>query len=313
MSNKLLISTICSGALLLTACGGGGDNNQTSFDSKEKLDYTKKENIGLINEPVVAISNEYDNPVIDIITIAQELHYLISNQDPSRYTASCQSGSTTLNKDGSVTLNNCKNLTIYSNTESHPVFGQDEVVVTSGTIQAKLTRTTTLKRTDLTLVNFSIDLADEAALVNGKLSSSSTSINTDNYQDLFEANQFTYKHSDKLDKTNNLQYILNNYSLASNNSISKGNIDSNAKGELTGEVKAKAFSVNFNSNFAFNNAQDLEKMKPSQAKLNIEDINNKQNSIIITQTINGQALINAYANNHSVTGFPQTIDWIKFY
>ncbi|ENW80647.1 hypothetical protein F909_01933 [Acinetobacter sp. ANC 3929] len=313
MPNKLLISTICSGAFLLTACGGGGNNNQTSFDSKEKLDYTKKENIGLINEPVVAISNEHDNPVIDIITIAQELHYLISNQDSSSYTASCQSGSTTLNKDGSVTLNNCKNLTIYSNTGSHSVFGQDEVVIASGTIQAKLTRTTTLKKTDLTLVNFSIDLADETALVNGKLSSTSTSINSDNYQDLFEANQFTYKHLDKLDKTNNLQYILNNYSLASNNSISKGNIDSKAKGELTGEVKAKAFSVNFNSNFAFNNAKDLENMKPSQAKLNIEDINNKQNSIVITQTINGQALINAYANNHTVTGFPQTIDWIKFY
>ncbi|WP_252716580.1 hypothetical protein [Acinetobacter haemolyticus] len=54
-------------------------------------------------------------------------------------------------------------------------------------------------------------------------------------------------------------------------------------------------------------------MEPSQAKLDIEDINNKQNSIVITRTTNGQALINAYANNRSVAGFPQTIEWIEFY
>lgn len=45
MSNKLLISTICSGALLLTACGGGDDDNQPSFNGKEKIDYTKAESI----------------------------------------------------------------------------------------------------------------------------------------------------------------------------------------------------------------------------------------------------------------------------
>lgn len=50
MKNKLLISTVYSGALLLTACGGGRDNSQSSFNSKEKLDFAKKENIEIINE-----------------------------------------------------------------------------------------------------------------------------------------------------------------------------------------------------------------------------------------------------------------------
>lgn len=313
MKNKLLISTVYSGALLLTACGGGGDNSQSSFNSKEKLDFAKKENIEIINENVVSISNEYENPIIEISTIALEIHNQISKKNPDLHTASCQSGSAILNNDNSVTLNNCKNLTIYSNNGSYPIFGRDEVVIVSGTIQAKLTQSENSEKSDLTLINFNIDLADELHTVNGKLTKTSTSINNDIHRDLFEANQFTYKSLDKLDKTNNYQFIINNYTLTSNYSTSKGEIDSNAKGQLTGEVKAKFFSVNFNSNFAFNNLQDLEKMEQSQAKLDIEDINNKQNSIVITRTTNGQALINAYANNRSVAGFPQTIEWIEFY
>ncbi|MDR7016521.1 hypothetical protein [Acinetobacter sp. 3657] len=312
MTNKLLISTICSGALLLTACGGG-DNNQPSFNSKEKLDFSKKENIEIINETVVSISNEYENPIIEIGTIAQEIHNLISNQNPDHHTVSCQSGSAILNNDSSVTLNNCKNLTVNSNNGSYPIFGRDEVVIASGTIQAKFSQSSNSEKIDLTLINFNIDFADELHTVNGKLTKTSTSMSNDIYRDLFEANQFTYKSLDKLDKTNNYQFIINNYTLTSDYSISTGEIDSNAKGQLTGDVKAKFFSVNFNSHFAFNNIQYLEKMDPSQAKLDIEDINNKQNSIVITRTTNGQALINAYANNRSVMGFPQTIDWIEFY
>ncbi|GEM_PF-962453 len=310
MSNKLLISTICSGALLLTACGGGdGSNNQTSFDSKEKIDYTKKENIALVSEPVVAISNEHNNPIINIVTVAQEIHYLMSNQN----SVSCQSGSAKLNNDGSVTLNNCKNPTVRSDKGSFPIFGEDEVATASGTIQSKTTPSPISEKTDLTLTNFNIDLAKEVHLANGKLNITSTTLSNDIYRDLFEVKQFTYKFSDKMDRSNNQKFTLNNYALISNHSISTGNIENIAQGELNGEVNSKIFSVNFNAKVPFYDIQSLENMQPSNAIVEIEDMNNKQNSIVITETVDGQAMINAYANNQSVEGFPITIDWISFY
>jgi hypothetical protein len=315
MSNKLLISTICSGALLLTACGGGGDssNNQTSFDSKEKIDYTKKENIALVSKPIVAISNEHNNPIINIGTVAQEIHYLISNQNSSSYSISCQSGSTKLNNDGSVTLNNCKNPTVRSDKGSFLIFGKDEVATASGTIQSKTTQSPISEKTDLTLTNFNIDLAKEVHLANGKLNITSTTLSNNIYRDLFEVNQFTYKFSDKIDRNNTQKFTVNNYALVSNHSLSTGNIENIAQGQLNGEVNSKIFSVNFNAKVPFYNAQSLENMQPSNAIVEIEDVNNKQNSIVITETVDGQAMINAYANNQSVAGFPITIDWISFY
>ncbi|MCY6412202.1 hypothetical protein QTA56_08645 [Acinetobacter sp. VNH17] len=314
MKSKILISILFS-SLLLTACGGGStdSNNNDSFQGTEKLDYTKKENIAFISEPVVNLSNEYDNPVINIGTVAHEIYSLIRNADPEKYTVSCQSGTTKINNDGSVSLNNCKNLIIHSTQRSILVFGEDETTILSGTIQSKTSTSSTFERTDLTLTNFNFDLADEIHTVNGNISTTSTSVSPDLNRVLFEANKFTYQFVDKTNKSNNQKYILNDYVLTSNYSDSTGNIENIAKGQLNGNNNGKIFSVNFNSKVPFYDQRSLEHLQPSNAIIEINDINNKQNSISITETVDGQALINAYADGHSVQGFPQTVNWIDFY
>jgi hypothetical protein len=41
----------------------------------------------------------------------------------------------------------------------------------------------------------------------------------------------------------------------------------------------------------------------------IEDTNNVKNSIKLSNTSNYQALISAYANGITVSGYPKTVDW----
>ena len=68
MTNEILISILCTGSLLLTACGGGSSdstNNQTKNDSKEKLDYNKSETIDIINDSVVNLSNQSENLLLN--------------------------------------------------------------------------------------------------------------------------------------------------------------------------------------------------------------------------------------------------------
>lgn len=71
----------------------------------------------------------------------------------------------------------------------------------------------------------------------------------------------------------------------------------------------KFFSVNFNSNFKFPTEVDLYALKPNAAKVEIVDLYNQQNTISITQTISGQALVSAYANAKLVQGYPKTVSW----
>jgi hypothetical protein len=44
MTNKILVSALCTGTLLLTACGGGGSSNE-SYTTTSTVDYNKSETI----------------------------------------------------------------------------------------------------------------------------------------------------------------------------------------------------------------------------------------------------------------------------
>ena len=287
MTNKILASVLCSGALLLTACGGGSSdstNNQTKNDSKEKLDYNKSETIDIINDSVVNLSNQSENLLLNIAILADGTYKqatAINSKLP------CISGTATVNTDNSVTLNNCK------------LMLNDTGTTVSGASA----------KSELTLTNMNIDLTDESVSFNGKLNHTYTIISNNLTQNLFETNQVTYKFIDKKNNNSIHQYTLKNYALTSNFNASTGNIENIAKGQLNGESSSEVFSVNFNSNFKFPTEVDLYALKPNAAKVEIVDLYNQQNTISITQTISGQALVSAYANAKLVQGYPKTVSW----
>lgn len=293
MTNEILISILCTGSLLLIACGGGSNdspNNQTKYDSKEKLDYNKIETIELVTKPVLNLSNQYNNLLLKINTVAS------SN-------SSCIVGTKTVNKDNNVTFNNCQLM----------VDDKGTMVSVSGNLQSNIIISNTSTKNELTLTNINIDMISQSVSINGKLSYTSTIISNDLTQNLFESNQATYKLIDRTDSNNTYQYTLNNYTLTSNLSTPTGNIENIAKGQLNGEFRGKVFSVDFISNFKFINTQNLYKLIPSDARVEITDLYNQQNTISITQTTSGQALVNAYANRNLVQNFPQTVNWSDFY
>jgi hypothetical protein len=302
MTNKILASVLCSGALLLTACGGGSSdstNNQTKNESKEKLDYNKSETIDIINEPVVNLSNQSENLLLNIAILADGTYKQATAIDSK---LPCISGTATVNTDNSVTLNNCK--LMLNSTET--------IISVSGNIQSNTTVLGSSAKSEITLTNVNLDVADESVSVNGKLKYTYTIISDNLTQSLFESNQATYKFIDKTNNNSIYQYTLNNYALTSNFNASTGNIENIAKGQLNGEIGGKVFSVNFNSNFKFPTESDLYALKPNAAKVEIVDLYNQQNTISITQTIGGQALVSAYANAKLVQGYPKTVDWNEF-
>ena len=302
MTNKILASVLCSGALLLTACGGGSSdstNNQTKNDSKEKLDYNKSETIDIINEPVVNLSNQSENLLLNIAILADGAYARATAIDSK---LPCISGTATVNTDNSVTLNNCKLMADNTGT----------TISVSGNIQSNTAKSGTSTKSELTLTNMNIDTADESISINGKLKYTYTIISDNLTQSLFESNQATYKFIDKTNNNSIYQYTLNNYALTSNFNASTGNIEDIAKGQLSGEIGGKVFSVNFNSNFKFSTESDFYALKPNAAKVEIVDLYNQKNTISITQTISGQALVSAYANAKLVQGYPKTVDWNEF-
>ena len=299
MTNKILASVLCSGALLLTACGGGSSdstNNQTKNDSKEKLDYNKSETIDIINDSVVNLSNQSENLLLNIAILADGTYKqatAINSKLP------CISGTATVNTDNSVTLNNCKLMLNDTGT----------TISVSGNIQSNTTVSGASAKSELTLTNMNIDLTDESVSFNGKLNHTYTIISNNLTQNLFETNQVTYKFIDKKNNNSIHQYTLKNYALTSNFNASTGNIENIARGQLNGESSSEIFSVNFNSNFKFPTEVDLYALKPNAAKVEIVDLYNQQNTISITQTISGQALVSAYANAKLVQGYPKTVSW----
>ncbi|MCH7393012.1 hypothetical protein MMP66_01805 [Acinetobacter dispersus] len=298
MSKKLLISTICSGTLLLTACGGGGDDSQPSFDGKEKLDYKKIETTHIITEPVVNLSNSSENLLFYIGMLAQGIYESTSNSD-----FLCETGTVKINSDKSVTLNNCKNFKI-------PSQGTQFSGIISGTVQSNNNNTTAVKKKELNLSNLNIDLTEDTLLFNGKIIHTSTLPNSDLLSDTYETEQSTLKYVEKINNKDYYLYTLNNYQFISKYYILNDRIEDFAKGKINGEFNGKVFSVNFASNFNFSTAEDLFDFKPNSANVEITDQYNQKNTISIHQATNGAALVNTYADGKLVQTFSQ--DWNEF-
>lgn len=292
MSNKLLISTICSGALLLTACGGGGDNNQTSFDSKEKLDYTKAESIQSIYEPIVTLSQEDDNIVLIGNEFAESIYYGINAGNNFR----CSEGSYTKNSDKSITFNNCKFMTSVKDEDS--AIERLRFFTISGSVNSKEILLTDSVRYETTLKNFKIiPPSDSTITYNGNLVSKYTPTSTQ-----YQIKEMTLNVFDEETKKTQ-QLMIKNYQLNVNNLMLT------ALGNIQGNPENKFFSVNFRSDLRFASSNDKLDFRPNFAEIMIEDTNNIKNTIKISNSSNYQALISAYANGITVVGFPKTIDW----
>ncbi|MFV5265266.1 hypothetical protein ACMUMS_17165, partial [Acinetobacter courvalinii] len=207
MSNKLLISTICSGTLLLTACGGGEDNSESNFNGKEKLDYKKLETTHIITESVVNLSNSSENLLFYIGMLAQGIYESTNQSD-----FLCETGTVKINSDKSVTLNNCKNFKI-------PSQGTQFSGIVSGTIQSNNNNTTAVKKNELNLSNLNIDLTEDTLLFNGKIIHTSTLPNSSLLSDTYETEQSTLKYVEKINNKDYYLYSLNNYQFISKDYI----------------------------------------------------------------------------------------------
>lgn len=292
MSNKLLISTICSGALLLTACGGGGDNNESSFNGKEKIDYTKAESIQSIYEPIITLSQEDDNIVLIGNELAESIYYGINAGNNFK----CSEGSYTKNSDKSITFNNCKFLTSVNDEDS--ALNRLRFLTISGSVNSKEILSTDSVRYETTLKNFKIiPPSDSTITYNGNLVSKYTPTSTQYQIKEMALNVF----DEETKKTQ--QLMINNYQLNVNN------LTLTALGNVQGNPENKFFSVNFRSDLRFESSNDKLAFRPNFAEIMIEDTNNIKNTIKISNTSSYQALISAYANGITVVGFPKTIDW----
>lgn len=295
MTNKLLTSLICSGALLLTACGGGGDDNHSGFNGKEKLDYKKLETTEIISESVVNLSTESDNLLFYVAVLTKGVYDRAKNFD-----LICETGTVKINNDNTVTLNNCKNFWI-------PSEGKKFSGSVSGTILSNATDTASSSKIELKLsnININVDSAEQSIFFNGPINHTSKAINNNLNSDLYETNQATFKFVDKTNSKNYHLYTLNNYQLISNYTKSTESIEDVSKGQLNGEINGKVFSVDFASNLKFSTVNDLYNLKPNAANIEIIDLYNKKNTISIDRMINGQALVNTYADSKLVQTFSQ--------
>lgn len=294
MKNKFFTTIFYSSILLLTACGGGNDNesNGNSIQSKEKIDYTKAESIQSIYEPIITLSQENDNIVLIGTESAESIYYGIYAGNNFR----CSEGSYTKNSDKSITFNNCEFLDFVKDDNSS--LTTLRVVTLSGLINSKETLSTNSMHYDTKLKNFSITQSNQPTVTfNGNIVSKYTPASTQ-----YQIKEMMLSVFDNETKKSQ-QLMINNYQLNVNNLIltALGNIQSNPQN--------KFFSVNFKSDLRFENDTDKAAFHPKFAEIMIEDTNNIKNSIKISNTINYKALIKAYADGNTVMGYPKTMDW----
>lgn len=290
MKNKLFTTIFYSSIILLTACGGGSD--ETSTQSKEKIDYTKAESIESIYEPIISLSQENDNIALIGTEFAENIYYGIYAGNNFR----CSKGSFTKNSDKSITFNNCEFDDSLKNELGDIV--QLRIYAISGSVNSKEVLSTDSVRYETSLKNFKIiPPSDSTITFNGDFVSKYTRSSTQ-----YQIKEMVLSvFDDETKKTQ--QLMINNYQLNVNNLMLT------ALGNIQGTPESKFFSVNFKSDVRFENDTDKIAFYPNFAEIMIEDTNNIKNTIKISNTSNYKALISAYADGITVTGFPKTVEW----
>lgn len=294
MKNKLSTTIFYSSIILLTACGGGSDgsSNGTSIQSKEKIDYTKAESIESIYEPIISLSQENDNIALIGTEFAENIYYGIYAGNNFR----CSKGSFTKNSDKSITFNNCEFDDSLKNELGDIV--QLRIYAISGSVNSKEVLSTDSVRYETSLKNFKIiPPSDSTITFNGDFVSKYTRSSTQ-----YQIKEMVLSvFDDETKKTQ--QLMINNYQLNVNNLMLT------ALGNIQGTPESKFFSVNFKSDVRFENDTDKIAFYPNFAEIMIEDTDNIKNTIKISNTSNYKALISAYADGITVTGFPKTVEW----
>ncbi len=294
MKNKLFTTILYSSIILLTACGGGSDgsSNGTSTQSKEKIDYTKAESIESIYEPIISLSQENDNIALIGTEFAENIYYAIYAGNNFK----CSKGSFTKNSDKSITFNNCEFDDSLKNELGDIV--QLQIYAISGSVNSKEVLSTDSVRYETSLKNFKIiPPSDSTITFNGDFVSKYTRSSTQ-----YQIKEMVLSvFDDETKKTQ--QLMINNYQLNVNNLMLT------ALGNIQGTPESKFFSVNFKSDVRFENDTDKIAFYPNFAEIMIEDTDNIKNTIKISNTSNYKALISAYADGITVTGFPKTVEW----
>lgn len=290
MKNKLFTTILYSSIILLTACGGGSD--ETSTRSKKKIDYTKAESIESIYEPIISLSQENDNIALIGTEFAENIYYAIYAGNNFK----CSKGSFTKNSDKSITFNNCEFDDSLKNELGDIV--QLRIYAISGSVNSKEVLSTDSVRYETSLKNFKIiPPSDSTITFNGDFVSKYTRSSTQ-----YQIKEMVLSvFDDETKKTQ--QLMINNYQLNVNNLMLT------ALGNIQGTPESKFFSVNFKSDVRFENDTDKIAFYPNFAEIMIEDTDNIKNTIKISNTSNYKALISAYADGITVTGFPKTVEW----
>ncbi|RZF55754.1 hypothetical protein EXE30_02795 [Acinetobacter halotolerans] len=305
MKNKLL-TIFCGSTLLLTACGGGSDgsNNSDSFQSKEKVNYTKPEEVELIYETVFNLSKKTNNQLINPIAIANDIYTFVQQTTNDGYRVTCMNRQGTVTrKSDSVTLNKCQGLQYTANGVTHPAFRSS--IVFTGVISAQHKQDHTefgvIKR-ELNLNNLKLEISNQIFNYNGK---AIIPLVWNEIPTQYDIPKMEFQWSNRDFKA---QYVLNNYRFYQSGSDSVPMITS-AEGNLVASIGGKWFSVNFESKLRFGNTENETDGYPYFAEIFIEDSSNLRNYIGINNTSDGKALIRAYTNGSSVQSFPKTLDW----
>lgn len=295
MNQKLVFAALCS-SLLLSACGSDNTDDNSHIQSSHNIDYSNTEHIDWVLEPVTSLTLADNNSLLEVVHVAEDIHYNVMDPDYKNNSVTCKSGSIAKNKDESIRLNNCQSLRI--NGESYD--GLDDAIL-SGTITSKVTENKNTEQYEVTLDNFSIKDSDgEVSSYRGK----SVVI----YKDIDRPTATAEFIIDKmlinwLYGKEKEQHIISNYRLKETYN-SETTI---AKGRLEGHIEGKTFLVNFDSALKTKNYGAAI----DNALINIQDHRNKKNSIIVESDIQGKALIRAYSNGIAIT--PRTAEWSDYY
>ncbi|QER39266.1 hypothetical protein F2A31_05945 [Acinetobacter suaedae] len=293
MEIKTLTAILCSSALFLTACGGGSDHDNYTGKEISNVDYSKSQTIELITPRVFSFTKNIGNPFIYMVDLINEIYYISSNPNEQDNQATCESGTVQKNEDNSITLNNCKNLRVNGNIATNL-----RNLTLSGTVQSKFTGTPSIEKHDITLTYLTIKYSDlEQVNYHGHLLRGVT----DN-KIQYDANKLEITGTEPSNKEH---LLLNDYHLTISSTPVSSLTSVITKGFLQANNNGQKYTVKFDSDIEFPSGKTI----PNSAIINIEDTKNNKNAISIKNTTSGQALVSAFAEGRSVTGYPKTMEW----